>query len=135
MIPDHQGINLSSDLDSAVVAATQAAVPEPMYTMKCAARGLVALGSPGGTVALADPRAGFKAQHSVAAHTSGLADMDARADALATCGYGTRQGQVVAENYVKVRSAPSLAGIVDADRASVQLLWPLRAFGCFCKPL
>lgn len=72
--------------------------------MRPAARGLVALGSPGGNVSLADPRAGFKAQHSVAAHAAGLADMDARADALATCGYGTRQGQIVPENYVKVGS-------------------------------
>lgn len=80
----------------------QAAVEEPVYVMRPAARGLVALGSPGGGVSLADPRAGFKVQHSVAAHAAGLADMDARADALATCGYGTRQGQIVPENYVKV---------------------------------
>ncbi len=72
--------------------------------MRPAARGLIALGSPGGAVALADPRAGFKVQHTVAAHAAGLADMDARADSLATCGYGTRQGAVVAENYVKVRT-------------------------------
>ncbi|BDA40432.1 probable PAN2-PAN3 deadenylation complex catalytic subunit pan2 [Coccomyxa sp. Obi] len=111
--PAENGVALVDLFTGKVVS--KAAVAEPVYVMRPAARGLIALGSPGGAVALADPRAGFKVQHSVAAHAAGLADMDARADSLATCGYGTRQGMVVAENYVKVydlRSAPRMTASV-----------------------
>jgi hypothetical protein len=68
-----------------------------------AARGLVAVGTAQGSILLVDPRAGFGAQHALAAHVAGLADMDARGDLLATCGYAVRHGQVATENYVKVR--------------------------------
>jgi hypothetical protein len=68
-----------------------------------AARGLVAVGTTQGALHLVDPRADFKAQHSIAAHGAGLSDLDARADLLATCGYALRHGQVAVENYVKVR--------------------------------
>ena len=67
-----------------------------------AARGLAAVGLTSGGVALVDPRASMAAQHSIAAHSAGLADVDVRGDMLATCGYGTRQGQVVFDSYVKV---------------------------------
>ncbi|CAL8467279.1 g6816 [Coccomyxa elongata] len=119
--PAENGVALVDLFTGKIVS--KAALAEPVYVMRPAARGLIALGSPGGAVALADPRAGFKVQHNVAAHAAGLADMDARADSLATCGYGTRQGTVVAENYVKVRTpgaAVSLffkwhAGLADMD--------------------
>ncbi len=68
-----------------------------------AARGLVAVGLTGGSVLLVDPRAKMAAQHSIAAHSAGLADVDVRGDMLATCGYGTRQGQIISDSYVKVR--------------------------------
>ena len=42
------------------------------------------------------------AQHSIAAHSAGLADVDVRGDMLATCGYGTRQGQIISDSCVKV---------------------------------
>jgi hypothetical protein len=44
----------------------------------------------------------LQAQHTTAAHSAGLIAMDAKADLLATAGYGTRQGRVVAEMHVKV---------------------------------
>lgn len=44
----------------------------------------------------------FQVEHSIPAHTNGLESMDARGEYIATCGYGTRQGQVMAELYVKV---------------------------------
>ena len=67
-----------------------------------AARGLVAVGLTGGSVLLVDPRAKMGAQHSIAAHSAGLAEVDVRGDMLATCGYGTRQGQIISDSYVKV---------------------------------
>lgn len=102
----------------------QAALAEPVYVMRPAARGLIALGSHGGAVALADPRAGFKVQHNVVAHAAGLADMDARADSLATCGYGTRQGTVVAENYVKVRTPRAAVSFFSVSFLSGMPAWP-----------
>lgn len=66
-----------------------------------AARGLVAVGLTGGSVLLVDPRAKMATQHSLAAHSAGLADLDVRGDMLATCGYGTRQGQIITDPYVK----------------------------------
>ena len=62
----------------------------------------MAVGLTGGGVLLVDPRAKLAAQHSIAAHSAGLADMDVRSDMLATCGYGTRQGQIISDSYVKV---------------------------------
>jgi hypothetical protein len=44
----------------------------------------------------------LQAQHTTAAHSAGLIAMDAKADLVATAGYGTRQGRVVAETHVKV---------------------------------
>jgi len=67
------------------------------------ARDMVAVGLTGGGVLLVDPRAKMAAQHSIAAHSAGLADVDVRGDMLATCGYGTRQGQIISDSYVKVR--------------------------------
>ena len=67
-----------------------------------AARGLLALGTLSGGVLLADPRKGYSVEHTLAAHASGLADLDARGDLLATCGYGLRHGQVVSDLHVKV---------------------------------
>ena len=77
-----------------------------------AARGLVAVGLTGGSVLLVDPRAKMAAQHSIAAHSAGLADVDVRGDMLATCGYGTRQGQIISDSYVKASSFHSLAHAV-----------------------
>ena len=67
-----------------------------------AARGLVAVGLTSGGVVLIDPRASMAVLHSIAAHSAGLADVDVRGDMLATCGYGTRQGQIISDSYVKV---------------------------------
>lgn len=72
-----------------------------------AARGLVAVGLTGGSVLLVDPRAKLAAEHSIAAHSAGLADVDVRGDMLATCGYSTRQGQVISDSYVKVGTGMS----------------------------
>ncbi len=41
---------------------------------------------------------------SIAAHSVGLAAMDAKADLVVTAGYGGRQGRVVLEPHVKVIS-------------------------------
>ena len=62
----------------------------------------MAVGLTGGGVLLVDPRAKLAAQHSIAAHSAGLADVDVHSDMLATCGYGTRQGQIISDSYVKV---------------------------------
>jgi PAB-dependent poly(A)-specific ribonuclease subunit 2 len=84
-------------------ACAQASIPAGVCAVRGpAARGLLALGTLGGGVLLADPRAGYKVEHSLAAHASGLADLDARSELLATCGYGSRQGAVVPDPYVKV---------------------------------
>lgn len=85
------------------VHAVQGSVAEvPCILRAPAARGLVAVGLTSGGVALIDPRASMAAQHSIAAHSAGLADVDVRGDMLATCGYGTRQGQIISDSYVKV---------------------------------
>ena len=85
------------------VHAAQGRVAEvPCILRAPAARGLVAVGLTSGGVALIDPRASMAAQHSIAAHSAGLADVDVRGDMLATCGYGTRQGQIISDSYVKV---------------------------------
>lgn len=62
----------------------------------------MAVGLTGGGVLLVDPRAKLAAQHSIAAHSAGLAALDVHSDMLATCGYGTRQGQIISDSYVKV---------------------------------
>ena len=88
--------------DPTDTSAMQVALPERVSHIRGpAARGLVALGTPGGSVLLVDPRAGHRVEHELAAHSAGLADLDARADLLATCGYGTRQGQIVSDPFVK----------------------------------
>ncbi len=78
-----------------------------------AGRGLVAVGTAGGGVLLADPKSGFSVEATLAAHGAGLAALDARGDLLATAGFGLRQGTVVADTYVKALSwAPErLAGV------------------------
>ena len=84
-------------------ACAQGDLSEPPCILKApAARGLVAIGLTGGSVLLVDPRAKLAAQHSIAAHSAGLADLDVHSDMLATCGYGTRQGQIISDSYVKV---------------------------------
>lgn len=52
----------------------------------------------------------LQAQSSTAAHSAGLAAMDAKADLLATAGYGTRQGRVIAETHVKVKGLQDVRG-------------------------
>ena len=82
---------------------SQAAMPAGVCAVRGpAARGLLALGTLSGAVLLVDPRKGYGVEHTLAAHASGLADLDARGDLLATCGYGLRHGQVVSDLYVKV---------------------------------
>lgn len=46
--------------------------------------------------------AGYKVEHSLTAHSGGLEALDARGNFVATCGYGTRLGQVALDNMVKV---------------------------------
>ncbi|KAL0035726.1 hypothetical protein WJX77_000104 [Trebouxia sp. C0004] len=78
-------------------------------------RGLVAIGNAAGQLVLTDPRAGYKAEHSLTAHSGGLEALDARGNFVATCGYGTRLGQVALDNMVKVydlRSVPRLLNTV-----------------------
>ncbi|KAL0054988.1 hypothetical protein WJX82_005488 [Trebouxia sp. C0006] len=78
-------------------------------------RGLVAIGNAAGQLVLTDPRAGYKVEHSLTAHSGGLEALDARGNFVATCGYGTRLGQVALDNMVKVfdlRSAPRLLNTV-----------------------
>lgn len=88
--------------DTAGAVPNQAALPERVSHVRGpAGRGLVALGTPAGSVLLVDPRAGARVEAELAAHAAGLADLDARADLLATCGYGTRQGLVVPDPFVK----------------------------------
>jgi hypothetical protein len=63
-------------------------------------------------------------QHATAAHSAGLIAMDAKADLVATAGYGTRQGTVVAETHVKVgsssarTSSPASPGMATRRRQS-----------------
>ena len=67
-----------------------------------AGRGLVAVGCANGQVSLLDPRAGYKVEQIMEAHTGGLVAMDASGGLLATSGLGTRQGQLVTDLNVKV---------------------------------
>lgn len=67
-----------------------------------APRGVVALGCSDGRVVLADARAGFKVEATLAAHGGGLVAMDLGGSLLATAGLGTRQGHVVQDTIVKV---------------------------------
>lgn len=78
-------------------------------------RGLVAIGNAAGLLVLTDPRAGYKVEHSLTAHSGGLEALDGRGNFVATCGYGTRLGQLALDNMVKVfdlRSAPRLLNTV-----------------------
>eukprot|EP00955_Chlamydomonas_euryale_P043154 352503-Chlamydomonas_euryale.AAC.2 len=59
-----------------------------------ASRGAVVVGFASGRLALADPRAGLRAAGATVAHVGGLACVDARGDAVVTCGYAMRMGQV-----------------------------------------
>ncbi|KAA6420071.1 MAG: PAB-dependent poly(A)-specific ribonuclease subunit 2, partial [Trebouxia sp. A1-2] len=57
----------------------------------------------------------YKVEHRLTAHSGGLEALDARGNFVATCGYGTRLGQVALDNMVKVfdlRSAPRLLNTV-----------------------
>ncbi len=53
--------------------------------------------------------AGYKVEHSLTAHSGGLEALDARGNFVATCGYGTRLGQVALDNMVKVLCSPLVA--------------------------
>ena len=71
-------------------------------------------------------------EHTIAgSHSAGLADLDARADLLATCGYTARHGQIVPDLYVKVRcSAPKQAVLRMWDMLCwAQKLLPHRLLG------
>ncbi|CAL5225176.1 g7957 [Coccomyxa viridis] len=99
------------DLGTKKVVSKGEVLEAPCILRAPAARGLVAVGLTGGSVLLVDPRAKMAAQHSIAAHSAGLADVDVRGDMLATCGYGTRQGQIISDSCVKVydlRSVPRM---------------------------
>ena len=62
-------------------------------------------------------------QSSTAAHSAGLIAFDAKADLLATAGYGTRQGRVIAETHVKVSGrAPAVCHLLPA--LCPALSWP-----------
>ena len=50
--------------------------------------------------------AGYKVEHRLTAHSGGLEALDARGNFVATCGYGTRLGQVALDNTVKVPFSP-----------------------------
>ena len=83
--------------------------------------GLTALGSNTGQVCLADARQGFKAQQILATHSGGLTDMDLSGGLLATCGLGTRQGQLVADTIVKVVLSASI--LEEIDNATFAVIW------------
>ena len=68
-----------------------------------AGRGLVAVGTAGGQVALLDPHNGMRAGAPLTAHAGGLKALDAREDLVVTCGLNLRLGQPVADQYVRVR--------------------------------
>ncbi|KAK9820479.1 hypothetical protein WJX72_010776 [[Myrmecia] bisecta] len=100
-----------------VASGRAAAQVETTQAVLClagpATRGLVVLGSPEGHISMLDPRSNYKEEHSVAAHPGGLAALDVRGDFVATCGFGTRMGQIVTDTYVKVfdvRMAPRVLG-------------------------
>lgn len=59
--------------------------------------------------------AGYKVEHRLTAHSGGLEALDARGNFVATCGYGTRLGQVALDNMVKVLSAPLVAAALPAS--------------------
>ena len=70
---------------------------------------LTVLGSSHGQVCLADARQNFKAQQILAAHAGGVTDVDLAGGLLATCGLGTRQGQLVPDTIVKVLTVQTRA--------------------------
>ena len=92
------------DVDAGKVTGSGALDGAAVLLRAPAGRGLVAVGTAGGGVVLADPRTGFTVEAALAAHGAGLAALDARGDLLATAGFGLRQGSVVADTYVKVRA-------------------------------
>lgn len=47
--------------------------------------------------------AGYAVDHTVTAHSGGLAALDARGNFVATCGYSMRLGRVSQDSMVKVR--------------------------------
>lgn len=59
---------------------------------------------------------------SIAAHSAGLAAMDAKADLVVTAGYGGRQGRVVLEPHVKVISPIA----VEVAPATTSFPWSSR---------
>ena len=107
--PDSCGMVFASPLANHYWSPQGELSDAPCILRAPAARGLVAVGLTGGSVLLVDPRAKMAAQHSIAAHTAGLADVDVRGDMLATCGYGTRQGQIISDSYVKVLTLTGLS--------------------------
>jgi hypothetical protein len=54
-----------------------------------------------GRIALLDQRT-WSVQHRIDAHSAAIADVDVKGDILATCGFVTRHGHVVAEKFVKL---------------------------------
>lgn len=78
---------------------------EPVVVRAPAGRGLVAVATATGELALLDPRSGYKVEAQLRAHQAGLAAMDVRGDSVATAGFGVRMGQVVPDAFVKVSPA------------------------------
>ena len=70
-------------------------------------RSLLAVAGSSGEVVLVDPSRQFKVEQSIKAHTSNIVAMDISGNLLATAGLGTRQGQLVHDTIVKVRSQTS----------------------------
>ena len=105
------------DVDARRVTGSGALDDAAVLLRAPAGRGLVAVGTAGGGVVLADPRAGFRVEAALPAHGAGLAALDARGDLLATAGFGLRQGSVVADTYVKVRLLKRLGGRDTLDAA------------------
>ena len=64
--------------------------------------GYTAFGTASGQVCLADSRQSFKVQQLLPAHAGGLVGMDLAGGLLASCGKGTRQGQLVPDTIIKV---------------------------------
>ncbi|KAL0035268.1 hypothetical protein WJX79_009470 [Trebouxia sp. C0005] len=115
MLGRESGGMLVYDLEAQKLAA-KADVEGGVLMMRApVGRGLVAIGNAAGQLVLTDPRAGYKVEHRLTAHSGGLEALDARGNFVATCGYGTRLGQVALDNMVKVfdlRSAPRLLNTV-----------------------
>jgi PAB-dependent poly(A)-specific ribonuclease subunit 2 len=76
---------------------------EPVVMRGPGARGLVAVGTADGQLSLLDPRAGYKVEATVAAHSGGFAALDVRGESLATAGFAVRHGQLAVDTYVKAR--------------------------------